>query len=161
MGSTQLANDEAKTVDEIPARNAETELEVSALIDAAADHHRAIQSVSEGSLVTNHGDGVISGYVKLKDTTSYAAGQATKLLRAMGATVDRTPGATRNGRVWFEIRTFEETDTQPPTERGCNACGASEEKQVIIAEPAKQSPVEMSLPDAVLKCTSCGHEWEA
>jgi len=55
-----------------------------------------------------------------------------------------------------------ETDAEPPTERGCDACGAPEGKQNVIARPArnKDTNVEMGLPDAVLKCTNCGHQWD-
>ena len=133
QAKTQLTNGDAKTVDELPARNAESVDDVAALIDAAANHHKAIHSVDAGSLVIEQDDGTISGYVELENTTSYAAGQATKLLRAMGATVDRTPGATQNARVWFELDVSDtgESDT------ACPNCGGVDLKDGAAVEDGK------------------------
>ena len=133
QAKTQLTNGDAKTVDELPARNAESVDDVAALIDAAANHHKAIHSVDAGSLVIEQDDGTISGYVELENTTSYAAGQATKLLRAMGAAVDRTPGATQNARVWFELDVSDtgESDT------ACPNCGGVDVKDGAAVEDGK------------------------
>lgn len=124
-----LISDDARTVDELPARNAETLDEACALINAGAEHHNAICSVDSGSLVTEQDDGTISGYIALENTTAYAAGQATKLLREMGATVDRTPGATRNGRVWFEL--------EAPESDQCPNCGGVDLKDGAAVENGK------------------------
>lgn len=131
--TSELTNVDAQTVDEIPARNAETLDEVTELINAAADYHKAIHSVDAGSLVIEQDDGTVSGYVELENTTSYAAGQATKLLRAMGATVDRTPGATQNARVWFELNVSDsdESDT------ACPNCGGVDLKEGAAVENGK------------------------
>ena len=128
---TQLTNDDAKTVDELPARNAESVDDVATLIDAAANHHKAIHSVESGSVVVEQEDGTISGYVELENTTAYAAGQATKLLRAMGATVDRSPGATRSGRVWFEIEASGDGSV------ACPNCGGVDLKDGAAVENGK------------------------
>lgn len=130
---TQLVNEEAQAVDELPAREAETVEDVCELIDAAAEFHRAIHAVADGSVVTEQEDGTISGYVELEDTTAYAAGQATKLLRALGATVDRTPGATRNGRVWFNIDVLGSSEA----ENRCPNCGGVDLKNGAAVENGK------------------------
>lgn len=75
----------------------------------------------------------------------------------------------KNGVLWEATDSdgdpddTDETDAEPPTEHGCDACGAPEDKQNVIARPArdKDTNVEMGLPDAVLKCTDCGHQWNA
>jgi len=123
-----LVNTDAEAVSELPNRDATDVDDVAELINAGADFHKAINAVEDGSLVTEQDDGTISGFVQLRDTTAYAAGQAAKLLRAMGANVDRTPGATRDGKVWFTL------DVETPQ---CPNCQGTDLKDGVCTNELK------------------------